>query len=497
MASFDGNGLVIDRLADIRTEIEDNLKSVFGPGINLDDASPFGVIIGIMSERYSLLWEILESVYLASFPNTSFGIYLDELSAFNGVVREPATFSVVDLTFQRATSTGSGDVTIPAGTEVTAVGSLVIWTTTIEATIDDLDETATVQALADEVGPIGAQIGTLTEMASPPLNVDSVTNLAAATVGSDEESDAALKLRRQTELGRSGTSTEAGIRSALQLMDLVQAAILTVNDTDFTVDGLPPHSFEPFIGTVVGTELGEKWTLLFDAPLVTLNSIEVTIDATPIAGSPFIFDTSNVITLENIAAGILAAPEIANSESDGTDTITSTGSSETNFVLDAVVTLGASQAGVTASEVYPANLENLNAVAQTIWDSKGAGIQTFGSIVGIATDTQGDDHSMNFSEIQDVQIFVRYTLTTDGDYDALVAEPAIQTAVIAYAELNLTPGVDVLAYKLLCVASDVNAAGITRIVCEVRRDGGSFTEDFITIDPAEFATIEAVDVTFI
>jgi hypothetical protein len=496
MASFDGNGLVIDRLADIRTEIEDNLKSVFGPGINLDDLSPFGVIIGIMSERYSLLWEILESVYLASFPNTSFGIYLDELSAFNGVVREPATFSVVDLTFTRSTPTGTGDVTVPAGTEVTAVGSLVIWTTTIEATIDDLATTTIVQALADEVGPIGAQLNTLTEMASPPLNVDSVTNLTEAVIGSDEESDAALKLRRQTQLGRSGTSTEAGIRSALQLMDLVRAAVLVINDTDLTVDGLPPHSFEPFIGTVPGTELGNAWSLVFDADLNAGNSIAVTIDATPITGSPFLFDTDNSTTLTNISAGILAAPEISTSSSDGTDTIITTGSSATDFVLAAVVT-GGSPVGVVASEIFPANEVNLNAVAQTIWDSKGAGIQTFGSIVGIATDTQGDDHSMFFSEIQDVQIFVRYTLTTDAEFDSAIAEPAIKAAVLSYAELNLTPGVDVLAYKLLCVASDVNAAGITRIICEVSDDNTFFTEDFLDIGPSQFATIADEDITFV
>lgn len=496
MASFDGNGLVIDRLADIRTEIEDNLKSVFGPGINLDDLSPFGVIIGIMSERYSLLWEILESVYLASFPNTAFGIYLDELAAFNGVVREPATFSAVDLTFQRATPTGTGDVTVPAGTEVTAVGSTVIWTTTIEATINDLAETATVQALADDVGPIGALADTLTEMTSPPTNVESVTNLSDAVEGADEESDAALKLRRDTELGRAGTPTEAGIRSALQLMELVQAAVLTVNDTDNTVDGLPPHSFEPFIGTIPGTELGEKWTLLFDAALNAGNSIEVTIDASPIAASPFLFDTDNATTLANIAAGLIAAPEVADSESDGTDTITTTGSSETNFVLDAVVS-GGSPVGVTATEVYPANATNLNAVAQTIWNAKGAGIQTFGNIIGEATDTQGDPHLMNFSEIQDKQIFVRYTLTTNDDFDQATAEAAIIQAVVDYAELNLTPGVDVLAYKLLCVASDVNAAGIERIVCEISDDNTVFVETKIDVNPAEFATIESADITFV
>ena len=130
MASFDGNGLVIDRLADVRDEIEAELRASFGDGIDLGDDSPFGVIIGIMAERYSTIWEVLEAVYLASFPNTAFGVYLDELCALNGVVREPATASTVNLTFTRSNSINGGDVTIPAGTQcVASGGSTVIWST--------------------------------------------------------------------------------------------------------------------------------------------------------------------------------------------------------------------------------------------------------------------------------------------------------------------------------------------------------------------------------
>ena len=51
MATFDGNGLVIDRLADIKKEIGDELKDAFGDGVNLAETSPFGILLAIMSGR--------------------------------------------------------------------------------------------------------------------------------------------------------------------------------------------------------------------------------------------------------------------------------------------------------------------------------------------------------------------------------------------------------------------------------------------------------------
>ena len=118
MASFDGNGLKVDRIADIYAGIQNSLRTSFGDAIDLDERQPIGIISAIFSERLGQLHELLESVYLASFPSQAFGIYLDYLCALNGVSRRPATASVVDLTFTRSNQPSDGNVTIPAGTSV-------------------------------------------------------------------------------------------------------------------------------------------------------------------------------------------------------------------------------------------------------------------------------------------------------------------------------------------------------------------------------------------
>lgn len=497
MASFDENGLVIDRLADIKTQIGDRLESVFGSGIDLGENDPMGAIVGVMSERYSLIYELLQGVYSASTPDTSFGVYLDSILAYNGVLREGATFSTVSLLFTRANGTNDGDVDVPAGTQVTSLTGTVVWVTDASATILDGTDTIPSQATANELGALSAPGDSLTNMVSTPANVASVNNPAAAVVGAEKESDAAVKVRRRTELGRVGTATEVGIRSALQLLEIIQTAVVVLNDTDFTVGVYPPHSINPYVAPIPAADLGQKSTLTFDADLITGNSIAVTIDATPIAASPIAFDTDNGTTLANIAAAIKAEATVGDSDSDGTSVITTLSTDENSLTLAATVTGGASQAGVTFAELYPSDVTNMNLIAQTLWNSKAGGIQTQGDFQGYAIDSVGDTKTLYFSQVEPVSILVRLTLLVDGTYELATAESAMTNALGDYGTASLIPGADVRAFKVLCAASDVGSQGIETMTCEISDDGSTYVTTIIDISSFEFATIEAVEFVYL
>lgn len=497
MASFDGNGLVIDRLADIKADMQTNLRSVFGDGINLAETSPFGILIGVMAERYSLLYELLEAVYQASFPNTAFGVYLDELVALNGITRDAATFSTVSLTFTRSNGTNDGDVTVPLGTQVTDPNSpTVIWSTDAAGTILDGTDIVAIPATASEVGPIGALTGVLTSMTSIPTNVASVTNPAGATEGRAEETDSELKVRRETQLGRSGTATEPGIRSALINMTEVTTATVVLNDTDLTVGDLPPHSFEAFAALESGFQLGQITTLTPDVDLVTGNSIQLQLNGTDIAASPVVFATSSDDTLAVIAAAFQTEIEIVAAEAIlDPDSITIQAATETAFTATAVTTGGATQTTFAVTTAVADGTIDL--IGQVIWDSKAAGIQTEGEFTADVVDSSGDPHTVKFSDIGDTTVYVRYTLTTDANYVQATAESAIKTALVSYSTTDLLPGVDVLNYKVVCVASDVNAAGILGIVVDFSLDGVVFAPANIGIVSSEFATIDAANITFV
>jgi hypothetical protein len=496
MATFDGNGLVIDRLADVKLQIETDLKEAFGSTINLSAKGPWGIIVGIVSERYSNIWEIVEATYHASFANTTFGIYLDEMVALNFIEREGGSYSTVPLQFTRSNATDAGPVTIPSGTQVYQEGSSVVWSTNAVATILNGTDTITVSATASVAGSIGALAGSLTLFVSRPPNVASVTNTADATPGSDEERDSELKGRRAAQAGLPGKTTDQGIVGSLQLLDSVRIATLIENDTDFTVNGRPPHSFEVFVGLEANYNLGQISTLAFSASLVTGNSIAVTIGGSPIAASPIAFDTDNITTLTAIATALQAEDLIYQAQSDAVDTISIQGATALDMAIAAVVTGGASQPTATFSQVSSAGT-TIDDISQDIWDSKATGIQTLGDFTGTATDSNGDLQTVKYSLITGQRLWVRFTFTTDATYDSTVWEPVIAQALADYSVNNLLPGVDVLNYKLLCAASDEDPIGVTGIVCETSTDGASYSSANVAVGPNTYIFINSSDVSFI
>ena len=78
----------------IKLEIETSLQDAFG-AVNLDDKSNFGQIVGVFTEREALLWEAMESVYNAMYPDTASDFSLDSVCALTGLTRLQATATKV------------------------------------------------------------------------------------------------------------------------------------------------------------------------------------------------------------------------------------------------------------------------------------------------------------------------------------------------------------------------------------------------------------------
>lgn len=78
----------------IKLEIETSLQDAFG-AVNLDDKSNFGQIVGVFTEREALLWEAMESVYNAMYPDTASDFSLDSVCALTGLTRLQSTATKV------------------------------------------------------------------------------------------------------------------------------------------------------------------------------------------------------------------------------------------------------------------------------------------------------------------------------------------------------------------------------------------------------------------
>lgn len=104
------------------------------------------------------------------------------------------------------------------------------------------------QLVAVEVGVINQDANTITEIVTPVLGWDSVTNPLDTSPGRLVETDEELRLRfRNTKLERSSNILDS-LYSAINNIDGVTEVAIYENDTDITdSNGVLPHSFLPVI----------------------------------------------------------------------------------------------------------------------------------------------------------------------------------------------------------------------------------------------------------
>jgi len=131
-------GFNAKRTEDIKAEIQDDLRTTFGDGIDLSDEGPFGQIVAIYADRLGSIWSFMEQVYNSQYPSTAEGTSLDNVASITGSEREEPTYSRVTLTLY-----GDVGTTVDAGKTVSVVGNT-------DAKFDT-DETVVIAAGVDNV----------------------------------------------------------------------------------------------------------------------------------------------------------------------------------------------------------------------------------------------------------------------------------------------------------------------------------------------------------
>ncbi len=300
-------GFALKPETDIRDDLDAGCRTAFGASVPLGPKTVLGAYNGIVSGAIAEVWELAQAVDASQDPDGATGEALEQLCALTGTRRDPASPSLVTLTM-----TGTPGTPIPTGsraqsatttaqfetTEDAALVILAAWADTSPYVVGDrvyYDDSGTMRAYqcitlgtsatgagngptaetddvtdgtvhwrwlglgsgADDAeaectenGPTEATSGDLTVIATPIGGWTSVINLLDADLGSNEESDAHLRLKRDEELSADNASTPDAIREAI-LKPLTEggagatACTVFFNNTDVTDgDGVPPHSVE-------------------------------------------------------------------------------------------------------------------------------------------------------------------------------------------------------------------------------------------------------------
>ena len=131
---------------------------------------------------------------------------------------------------------------------------------------------------ATSTGPVAANAGSLTVIATPLSGLTNVLNVNDATLGTNVESDNAYKIRMNEELQSAGAGTVEAIRSNLLKVAGVTSVFVYENTSSVTnAQGLPPKSFEAYVTGGADADIGNKLWEIKDAGIATYGTSSYTI----------------------------------------------------------------------------------------------------------------------------------------------------------------------------------------------------------------------------
>lgn len=244
--SFDENGLQTATAPELRTQLESAFRDIYGNDIVLDSSTPDGQLINILVQKGVDVRGLISQAYNSFNPDNTQGSLLDQRCAINNVFRKAGSFTTVNIDITTNTTVilqGVDDnYNSPDATGYTIQDNegnrfILVNTQTLSA------GTTSVLFRAETLGEVIVLPNTITTPVTIVLGVVSVNNPTVATsIGSDEELDADLKVRRRQSVAISSFGYLNGLQAALLQLDGVTDAKVYENYTSSTdADGTPAH----------------------------------------------------------------------------------------------------------------------------------------------------------------------------------------------------------------------------------------------------------------
>ena len=271
--AISNTGITIQTYSEIVNEILDGspatttqaaypgMRQIYGTDINVLPNSPDGQMVNIVAQAKLDMLEFIQQIYASFDPDQAVGVQLDQRCAINGIQRRQGTYTQVDVDV-----TSSGVVTI-AGLD----------TSTTPFTISDSSgnqyyllytytfASAGTQSLtfrAADIGSINPTVDSLTTVVTVTLGIVSVTNpTEATTIGTPQESDYSLRIRRENSVALPSVGYWQGLYEALLAIRGVTSVIVKENSTSSPITygsvTIPPHSIWVVVaggyeGTIAG-----------------------------------------------------------------------------------------------------------------------------------------------------------------------------------------------------------------------------------------------------
>jgi len=481
MSGLSSTGFLPLSLNDVKTQIENNLKSKLGPQINLLAPGLMATIVGIMAERESLIWAVAEDVYNSQYPDTASGTSLDNVVAFSGISRLASTPS-------RYTSLllfGTSGTTVPAGTKIAVQGS--------PSSIFKTDSAATLTTGVDEVQKITFGSAAVSGSFVLTFRNETMAPLSFSATASDIQSEL-NGLNSLSECAVSGNAsngfviTFAGVNGKQPQPLIAVSSNTLTNSSNLAVSvsvselvlGVPQASVS-VTATVTGPTV---------APARSL-----TVITTPVSGLDRVLNQFDAVVGRSVEDDLsLRIRRTKTLQIGGSGT------------RDAIRSKLLSQPGVTDVFIFenltlipdlagrpPKSYEVVVAggvdqvITQTIWNTKPAGIQTDGAYAGVAVDTQGANQPVRWSRPTVVPIYLELDIVTDYNYPQNGDDQAVAAILVYGAALRIGQSIYVTPQL---VSSLDEIPGIIGITVKIGTTPGPGIASSVTIAIAQIASFD-------
>jgi uncharacterized phage protein gp47/JayE len=355
-------GFVQKQIDDLLSDLEGDIQLAFGASVDTSNTSRFGQIIGIVAERLLEVWNLAAAVYTAFDPNQAIGTSLQDLSALTGTQPIIPTPSIATVT-----CTGTPGTSLVVGELVAVVVTGSVFVSTEAGTITSVTAWATNQShvQADRVTANG--------------KVWQLTNASGTTASSGGG-----------PTGAQGASVTDNTCTWLCLGTGTGAADLVFDSQD--------------TGAIVATN-------------GTLTQIQ-----TPVSGWSSAYNVSAAvlgISAESTAA--LRIRRVAELHGPGRSTVGAIQAAILNVAGVTNCTVFENPTDSTVGSMPPHSVEVLvnagpvlSALAMQIFNYVAAGIATTGNQTPVTvTDSQGQAHSIYYSNPVDVPIYVVVNAVVD------------------------------------------------------------------------------------
>lgn len=297
---IDANGLQVATRQELVDYFTAAYMRIYGADINLGSDTPDGQMMNLFIQAILDVEDLLMQIYNMFDPDNAVGVILDQRVAINGIQRQAGTYTVTNVTIVTSQSVnlyGLDQTDQEVFTVADNAGNLWLLLTT------ELGVTIGTNVFAFRAATPGAQFtvpNTIDVPVTIVLGVDSINNPTTyTTLGVNEETDAALKIRRQKSVSLASQGYLAGLLAALENISGVSSAFVYENTTSVTNgDGVPGHSIWVIVaGTGSDADIAQAIYTKRNAGAGMFGETSYTI--IQVDGTPFVVLWDTVLT-ENV-----------------------------------------------------------------------------------------------------------------------------------------------------------------------------------------------------